>query len=639
MSEVKKFKKLRHPNIIEHIEAYEVKTGGKDIHGSPIVSQVGVLEYADGGTLADLMKQRKLTYQEVEEYAEDIINSLAYLHNNNIIHRDLKPSNILLFKDGARLKAKITDFGIAKITDAATAVSTQIVGTVEYMAPEYFKEVAKITYASDLWSLGVILLEAVTGKHPFGKISTGLASGQIISNILTKDVNSLISSVPQPLNKLITDCLRQEPLLRPQTAEELVGFLSGNGNVFGDKTQVISSKRKNLAANTNKVTPKRFTKELFDFDLRNNWRRVIARELILFLLLIISGFLLPIIISGIWNPISSYRANQLSKQADNAEAMVLSINEKMDRQFEFSYQYFGWTDDGKPFILPPLDSDLALPSGARVLPFTTLKHIYTPIGFMQKVVELADDELENKDPHFLKDKGISQSIFGWRHLSYDSFARNVLESPYNGTYIFLMGTQGVSYLQSKIRERFENTSNISLFYESISTRNFTIDMESPNGSGITELLFTPGVFTYEKLPNEIEKRLNQKGWAEWFFQNRVDSSNYTEFKSYLIKHDADNPIKFKSFMRNYILFNEKEKANVSKVDSLAQSVSQLDSISTKIKESRINLFETKKRQSGVTDFPEYKDDVFAAILLLLIVFYPLRLFFVILLWAIKTLRN
>lgn len=247
-NEIKRFKRLRHPNIVQHIEAYEVNTGSTDIHGFPVVYEVGILEYADGGTLADLLKSGTTDYRQIEDLAKDIINGLAYLHSNGIIHRDLKPSNILLFTENGtfdklsdRKRAKITDFGIAKQSDS-TAASTQLVGTVEYMSPEYFTT-GNITTASDLWSLGVMLLEAVTGVHPFGKTTQGLSNEQIINNILNKDISSATENLTEPLKRIITDCLRREPILRPQTAEALkADFTNTETDTFSEKTQIVSKK-------------------------------------------------------------------------------------------------------------------------------------------------------------------------------------------------------------------------------------------------------------------------------------------------------------------------------------------------------------------------------------------------------------
>lgn len=240
VNEVKRFKKLRHPNIVKHIEAYEVNTGSTDIHGKPILYHVGILEYADKGTLADLLIKGTPDYRVIEDLAKDIIEGLAYLHSENIIHRDLKPTNILLFSEGEKLRAKITDFGIAKRADATTA-STQLVGTVEYMAPEYFTT-GNITPTSDVWSLGVMLLEALTGAHPFGKTSQGISNEQIIANILNKDISTAAQNLLAPFKETITRCLLRETNVRPQSANELKGLLQQKGDAFSEKTQVIDTK-------------------------------------------------------------------------------------------------------------------------------------------------------------------------------------------------------------------------------------------------------------------------------------------------------------------------------------------------------------------------------------------------------------
>ena len=248
INEIKRFKKLNHPNIVKHIEAYEVNTGGTDIHGNPIIHHVGILEYADQGTFADLLK-KGTNYRQIEDLAKDIIEGLAYLHSEGIIHRDLKPSNILLFKEGEKLRAKITDFGIAKRADA-TAASTQLVGTVEYMAPEYFTT-GNITPASDVWSIGVMLLEALTGTHPFGKTTQGLNNQQIINQILNKEISSAIQPLNTPFKDMITRCLLRDTNLRPQSANELKGLLMEDNDTFPEMTQVIArniSKEKSLSS-------------------------------------------------------------------------------------------------------------------------------------------------------------------------------------------------------------------------------------------------------------------------------------------------------------------------------------------------------------------------------------------------------
>ncbi len=242
VSEIKKIKKLKHPNLINYYEVYEVSTGTKDIHGNALNYQVAVMEYAEGGTLADLLKKRILKYTEAEEMAQGIINGLAFLHSNNITHRDLKPANILITHKDCKPIPKITDFGIAKDNTLGNTASTLLVGTVEYMAPEFFNEGAnqKVSSAADVWSLGVIILEAITGIHPFGKTSQGKNNEQIIYNILSSDINPGLQNLHAPFKELVTRCLIREPNLRPQNAEELNGFLHKTEDNFAERTQIIT---------------------------------------------------------------------------------------------------------------------------------------------------------------------------------------------------------------------------------------------------------------------------------------------------------------------------------------------------------------------------------------------------------------
>ena len=323
VNEVKRFKKLHHPNIVQHIEAYEVNTGSTDIHGKPILYHVGILEYADGGTLADLLKKGTPDYRVIEDLAKDIIEGLACLHSNNIIHRDLKPSNILLFSEGEKLRAKITDFGIAKRTDA-TAASTQLVGTVEYMAPEYFTT-GIITPASDVWSVGVMLLEALTGTHPSGKTSQGISNEQIIANILNKDISTAAQNVTEPLKGVITRCFLRETNLRPQSANKLKGLLLQKGDAYAEKTQVIRVKSNTVAAEKSKSKWKRWVKALFDFDVMGGkWRKVLAREFILILFLSIAFYWLTP--SNGWY--IHFRKNKLEKSKSE---ITLKFNELLKR--------------------------------------------------------------------------------------------------------------------------------------------------------------------------------------------------------------------------------------------------------------------------------------------------------------------
>ena len=293
LNEIRKYRRLQHPHVIQHLEAFEVNTGSQDLHGNTIKYQVGILEYANAGTLADLIKQGQLTGStnaaKLESIAKDIIAGLEYLHRQNIIHRDLKPSNILMFKEGEKLIPKICDFGIAKVMDNATAVSTQLVGTVEYMAPEYFRtDLGDIGKASDLWSLGVILLEAACGQHPFGKASEGFSNGQIINNILSREKINLDVIQDASILEIVKGLLNPNPQDR---------YRKNIGEERKNKSEPIQNpsdpNSKPIAVSIKKFW--NLVKHVFFIDFKEpNRKKLVAREVLIitvFLILIVIAFL------------------------------------------------------------------------------------------------------------------------------------------------------------------------------------------------------------------------------------------------------------------------------------------------------------------------------------------------------------
>jgi serine/threonine protein kinase len=148
--------RLQHPHIVHLHEVGEVD-------GQPFFS----LEFCAGGSLDKKLKTAALPAKEAAALAETLARALHSAHSRGIVHRDLKPANVLLTADGA---PKITDFGLAKRLDADTVVSQSgaIMGTPEYMAPEQAAgRVRDIGPAADVWALGVLLYELLTGRRPF----------------------------------------------------------------------------------------------------------------------------------------------------------------------------------------------------------------------------------------------------------------------------------------------------------------------------------------------------------------------------------------------------------------------------------------------------------------------------------------
>ena len=181
-----------------------------------------VMEYVKGKTLKDIIKQvGKMNYETAISVAMQIARALDCAHRNNIIHRDVKPQNILVTEDGIM---KVTDFGIAKSATSETITNTStIMGSAHYLSPEQAKG-SFIDCRTDLYSLGVVLYEMVTGTLPFqADTAVTIALKHLQEEVIPpKNINS---KVPDSLNQLILKAMEKEPIRRYQTAKEMIADL------------------------------------------------------------------------------------------------------------------------------------------------------------------------------------------------------------------------------------------------------------------------------------------------------------------------------------------------------------------------------------------------------------------------------
>jgi serine/threonine-protein kinase len=144
--------KLTHPNIVT---VYDV---AEDLGMSYIV-----MEYVEGATLTQWMKKQRFNLAQVKHVIYNAAMALEHAHENGIFHRDVKPDNIMLGKTG---NVKVMDFGIARAVDSTLTKTGSVMGTPAYMSPEQASGY-KIDARSDIFSLGVILYELLTGRRPF----------------------------------------------------------------------------------------------------------------------------------------------------------------------------------------------------------------------------------------------------------------------------------------------------------------------------------------------------------------------------------------------------------------------------------------------------------------------------------------
>ena len=217
---------LNHPNILT---VHEIGSG----EGSPYV----VSELLDGEALRAKLEHGPLPLRVAIEYAMQMLNGLAAAHQKGIIHRDLKPDNLFVTRDG---RVKILDFGLAKlvqpdITDqSAAALPTRppettpgvILGTIGYMSPEQVRG-QQVDQRSDLFSVGAILHEMVSGEQPF----KGGSAADVMSAILHAEPTDLSTTtagrVPPTLDRIIRHCLVKDAAQRFQSARDVAFALEG----------------------------------------------------------------------------------------------------------------------------------------------------------------------------------------------------------------------------------------------------------------------------------------------------------------------------------------------------------------------------------------------------------------------------
>jgi serine/threonine-protein kinase len=174
-----------------------------------------IMEYVEGINLDELIKQKgRLSNEETENIILQVANALAYLHQKDILHRDIKPSNFKLQADGI---VKMLDFGIAKHKYSPRFTQQGfLVGTTEYMAPEQFEQ--QVEQKSDIWSLGVMTYEMLTGYMPF-EASNPVTLRYSISKARFTDPKLLVPAISEKLKTLIDQTLRINPAQRITAAQ------------------------------------------------------------------------------------------------------------------------------------------------------------------------------------------------------------------------------------------------------------------------------------------------------------------------------------------------------------------------------------------------------------------------------------
>jgi serine/threonine protein kinase len=212
--------RLNHPGIVT---LYEM--GEED--GNALL----VTELVDGSTLAELNRDGTLSDREVGEIGADLCEALDHAHTRAVVHRDIKPQNVLVTEEGEP-HAKLMDFGVARLTDAAALTAPgDVVGTLAYMAPEQ-AEGRTAGPEVDVYALGLMLYESWSGDHPTRR-STPAATARAIGARM-KPLRRLRPDLPRELCETVDACLQTRPDRRP-SLEELGSAIEGSLDRLADQ--------------------------------------------------------------------------------------------------------------------------------------------------------------------------------------------------------------------------------------------------------------------------------------------------------------------------------------------------------------------------------------------------------------------
>ena len=221
LDETRRHSRLQHPNIIPVLDVFQVDN-----------QNCLVMELIDGSSLDSLLESQPQHLMEASKAVpilQDLLNALNYAHQQGVIHRDVKPSNVLLDKAG---RAHLIDFGIAlAIGEARRTRTGQAIGTPHYMSPEQIIRPREVDHRSDVYSVGCVFYEMLTGRPPFVADShsigdTDFAIKQAHINQQPIPPKERIGSIPQNINDVIMVALEKSPQDRIPGCGEFVRLLS-----------------------------------------------------------------------------------------------------------------------------------------------------------------------------------------------------------------------------------------------------------------------------------------------------------------------------------------------------------------------------------------------------------------------------
>ena len=297
-NELKIARKIRHKNVCAMFDLGEEK-------GTHFIT----MEYVSGGDLKRLIRRTKrLDTRTAISIAKQICEGLAEAHKLRVIHRDLKPNNIMIDEHG---NARIMDFGIARsLKEKGITGAGVMIGTPEYMSPEQV-EGKEVDQRSDIYSIGVILYEMVTGLLPF-EGDTPFTIGVKHKSEIPKDPKELNTQIPEDLSRVILRCLEKEKEKRPQST----------GEVHSELTRV----EKDMPT-SDRIIPRKKPLTSREITLKLSLKKPILTALIV-------GALIIAAVMVIWKPWSQ-KSSVMAPQIENSIAVISFQNQTGDEAFDY----------------------------------------------------------------------------------------------------------------------------------------------------------------------------------------------------------------------------------------------------------------------------------------------------------------
>src|SRR5947209_7723011 len=358
--EYKILKQLKHPNIVKLFANGRYKQ-------TPFFA----MEYVDGKSLDKVMAERivsapgrpPFTWEEVVELGKPLCSALQHAHDKGIIHRDLKPSNLMVTAEGV---LKLTDFGIAKDVDVtALTGANNTIGTAAYMSPEQCKGERHLTGKSDIYSLGVVFYELLTGRKPFNAESSVDMFLLHVQGTFTRPAQ-LNPDIPVWLDTLVCQMMEKKPEHRPRDAamvgqvleeieEKVAANVSAGADIAGSRNldpRLLSDDEKKAARAIRAGSRKK--------KLRKKRRPIYTRGwFVLLACLVVVGAIVGVIYYGAIAPPS---AESLLQKLDAAK------DPKNKQELAAEYlKYYGNRDDDATRKVRALDRDMKVADREGVL--------------------------------------------------------------------------------------------------------------------------------------------------------------------------------------------------------------------------------------------------------------------------------